>query len=104
MSDVIHSEQPHSEANISENVHQRLKDIVRRQTDYTDDTIIKKLYEHNNNIINIIREYMNNEKKPKPKIMTAPKTTNQMLFAEIRKLMDDASEAYRKKQEVENIQ
>lgn len=79
---------------------QELLDIVRRQTDYTDDVIIKKLSEHNNNVVTIIREFMNNGKKQSPTKNEPSKTTNQMVFSEIRKLMDDASEAYRKKKEL----
>lgn len=85
---------------ISETVQKKLLDIVRRQTDYTDDIIITKLSEHNNNVVTIIREFMNNGQKPRPPQKEPPKTTNQMVFSEIRKLMDDASEAYRKKKEL----
>ena len=83
-------------------MQKKLLDIVRRQTDYTDDIIIKKLTEHNNNIVDIIREFMNNGKKQSLPKNESYKTTNQKVFSEIRKLMDDASEAYRKKKELEN--
>ena len=85
----------------SETVQLHLIDIVRRQTDYDDTTIKKKLIEHNNNVIDLIREFMNPNKKSIQKNTLSPKTTNQKVFSEIRKLMDDASEAYRKKKELE---
>ena len=84
---------------ITESVQHRLMDIIRRQTDYDDETIKKKLVDHNNNVINIIREFMNPNNIPIQKHTITPKTTNQKVFTEIRKLMDDASEAYRKKKQ-----
>jgi hypothetical protein len=86
---------------ITEAVQHRLIDIIRLQTDYDDATIKKKLVDHNNNVIDIIREFMNPNNIPVQKCKLTPKTTNQKVFTEIRKLMDDASEAYRKKKELE---
>lgn len=86
----------------SSRVIEKLSEIVRRQTDYSDDIIIKKLKEHNNNVVDIVREYMKPSNIIEPKIIKkSPSTTNQKIFGEIRKLMDDASEAYRKKKELE---
>ena len=86
----------------SSEVIEKLSEIVRRQTDYSDDQIIKKLKEHNNNIIDIVREYMKPSKSIEPKIIKkCPSTTNQKIFGQIRKLMDDAGEAYRKKKVLE---
>ncbi len=45
---------------------------------------------------------INNGKKQTPPKNESYKTTNPKVFTEIRKLMDDASEAYRKKKELEN--
>tara|TARA_B110000008_G_C16940196_1_gene552142 strand:+ start:680 stop:973 length:294 start_codon:yes stop_codon:yes gene_type:complete len=84
----------------SSEVIEKLSEIVRRQTDYSDDLIIKKLTEHNNNVVDIVREYMKPSNSIDPKIKKAPVTTNQKIFGEIRKLMDDAGEAYRKKKEL----
>jgi hypothetical protein len=85
----------------SSKVIEKLLEIVRRQTDYSDDLIIKKLKEHNNNIVDIVREYMKPSNSIEPKIIKKnPATTNQKIFGEIRRLMDDASEAYRKKKEL----
>lgn len=85
----------------SSEVIEKLSEIVRRQTDYSDDLIIKKLTEHNNNVVDIVREYMKPSNSIDPKIKKGPVTTNQKIFGEIRKLMDDAGEAYRKKKELE---
>jgi len=80
---------------------EKLLEIVRRQTDYSDDIIIEKLKIHNNNVVDVVREYMNPTNSIT--LLTTkkiPPTTNQKIFGEIRKLMDDASEAYRKKKEL----
>tara|TARA_Y100001958_G_scaffold159822_3_gene163524 strand:- start:4141 stop:4440 length:300 start_codon:yes stop_codon:yes gene_type:complete len=86
---------------ITETVRQRLVEVIKRQTDYDDDMIIKKLKDHNNNVVDIIREFMNPNNKPVKSNKITPKTTNQKVFSEIRKLMDAASEAHRKKKELE---
>lgn len=98
MSDTM----PSSDIPITETVLQRLIEVIKRQTDYDDDTVKKKLVEHNNNVVDIIREFMNPENKPLKPNKVVPKTTNQKVFSEIRKLMDDASEAHRKKKELES--
>lgn len=98
MSDTM----PSSDIPITETVLQRLIEVIKRQTDYDDDTVKKKLVEHNNNVVDIIREFMNPENKPLKSNKVVPKTTNQKVFSEIRKLMDDASEAHRKKKELES--
>jgi len=89
---------------ITETFHQQITEIIRRQTDYDDETIKKKLVEHNNNVIDIIREFMNPTNKSLLKNTITPKTINQKVFYEIRKLMDGADAAYRKKKELETKQ
>ena len=84
--------------------YEQITEIIKRQTDYDDETIKSKLVEHNNNVIDIIREFMNPTNKSLLKNTITPKTTNQKVYYEIRKLMDDASEAYRKKKELESKQ
>ena len=84
--------------------YEQITEIIKRQTDYADETIKSKLVEHNNNVIDIIREYMNPTNKSLLKNTITPKTTNQKVYYEIRKLMDDASEDYRKKKEFESKQ
>lgn len=88
-----------SEANVNS---QQLIEVIKRQTDYNDEIILQKLNEHNNNIVEIIREYMSKYSKNREKKQHKSTTTNQQVFTEIRKLMDDASEAYRKKKEKES--
>ena len=60
-------------------------DIIMRQTNYSKETVIDKLKEHDNDVLKIIREYMKSPKKEnKTKV-----STNQMVMNEIRDLMDD---------------
>ena len=58
-----------------------LKDMIKRQTDYDDETIEEKLKIHNNNIVNIILEYNNIEKQEKQE---SNLSTNQKIFKAIR--------------------
>lgn len=69
---------------IEEDKIKYLCEIVKRQTDYTDEQIIEKLKIHNNNALEIIKEYMNVQPK-KEKIINS---TNQMVYNEIRNFMD----------------
>lgn len=69
---------------IEEDKIKYLCEIVKRQTDYTDDQIKEKLKIHNNNALEIIKEYMNVQPK-KEKIISS---TNQMVYNEIRNFMD----------------
>lgn len=74
-------------------------DIISRQTTYDRDTIIDKLKIHNNNIDDVIREYMSPNKKTTLPVDKKQKTTNQIIFSEIRKLMDEACLSYQRKKE-----
>ena len=71
-------------------------DIVLRQTNYTKEIAIQKLIEHNNNTINVIKEYMgvkHTEKK-------APiKSLNQEIYKQIRIKLDTSMDEYRAKQD-----
>ena len=62
-------------------------DLIRRQTDYDEDTINEKLKEHDNNIEKIILEYngITPDKKKKEKEIT----TNQKIFKAIRDNMNE---------------
>jgi hypothetical protein len=75
-----------------------LCNIIMRQTNYTKEECITKLKLHNNNIINIISEYIGIEKKNTKKNTT----TNQMIYNEFRTFLDDASNKYRYKKEFIN--
>lgn len=63
----------------------RLINIIKRQTDYTDEIIVEKLSQHKNNIESIILEYNGvSENKPKKEV-----TTNQKIFMAIRENMNE---------------
>ena len=71
-------------------------DIVLRQTNYTKEVAIQKLEEHNNNAINVIKEYMG----VKPTEKKAPiKSLNQEIYKQIRLKLDTSMDEYRSKQD-----
>lgn len=70
-----------------------LRDLVIRQTNYDEETAIKKLEEHNGDVISIIREYMGPSKKKEKN--SSSTSTNQIIMKEIRTMMDDAALKYR---------
>ena len=61
--------------------------IIKRQTDYNEDTIIEKLKEYNNNIEKIILEY-NNIKPVTDDDKFKNMSTNQKIFKTIRDNLD----------------
>jgi len=67
-----------------------LIEIVMRQTTYTREEAIEKLKKFKGEPVDVIREFMGIEVKPK----NTPKTTNQMIFSEIRNFMDDVNKGY----------
>jgi hypothetical protein len=80
---------------------EQAKELVMRQTDYDSETAEKKLKEHNNNVLSIIREYMLGSVKKEEQIQEVKKSVNQQIYHEIRNLMDDAASSYKKKKEFE---
>jgi len=77
-------------------------DIIKRQTDYNENVIREKLALFNNNITDVIRDYMNPPKTNE--IQTTPQkkcSKNQQIYKEIRCMMDDASMLYEEKKEKE---
>jgi len=71
-------------------------DIVLRQTNYTKEVAIQKLGEHNNNAINVIKEYMG----VKPTEKKAPvKSVNQEIYRQIRIKLDTSMDEYRETQQ-----
>ena len=74
-----------------------LINIIMRQTDYSKEIAIEKLKQHNNDIISIVREYMN---PPIPEVKET-KSTSQLIYGEIRSLMGNAAANYRLKKETE---
>lgn len=67
--------------------------LIKNQTNYTDDEALDKLKQWNNNYLLVIKEYLNpnfNEKKE----ITNTKSTNQLIMGEIRNFMDKSSKTY----------
>lgn len=65
---------------MNKNVDYKLVKIISRQTNYNEETIIKKLEEHKNNIENIILEYNGVVRRNKDEDLS----TNQKIFKAIR--------------------
>ena len=80
------------------------KDVVMRQTDYSDDQALEKLKEHNNDIIAIVREYMGIGITKNKDHNYEKKSVNQQIYTEIRSIMDTASASYKLKKEKEELQ
>ena len=66
--------------------------MIKRQTNYTDDTIIELL--KSKSCIDIIKEYMNKNNKEKPKEVTSK---NQVIYNELRSFMDTIHEQQAKR-------
>ena len=97
--------------------------VIRGQTDMSDEDILVSLKEHNFDMLNVIRSYItgvksNNTKGDKPsdneKAMDTDATevpviernmqsVNQLRFNEIRNFMDTAAESFRRTQEMNRI-
>ena len=60
-------------------IQQKLIKVVKNQTTYTEDEIVEKLKENDNDPIKVIQDYMNI--KPKEKI--EKKSLNQTVYSEI---------------------
>jgi hypothetical protein len=76
---------------------QEVIDLICRQTDYDTDTAAAKLREHGGDVVPVIREFMGGAKRK----VTAPPSTNQKVFHEIRGMMDDAAKRHRENKESE---
>ena len=82
---------------MSETTNNRSEEIiklVKRQTNYDDETIEKKMVEHNNNYINVIKEYIIGSVKTEKKKEEIKKSVNQQIFGEIRGFMDDVNKKF----------
>jgi len=66
--------------------------LIMRQTDYDRTTAEQKMLEHNNDVMQVIREYMTPVKPIK--ICTTKLSVNQQIYKEIRGMMDDAAKRY----------
>lgn len=80
----------------SEKEKQLLIEMVMRQTSYTYEECEEKLLENENNYMKVIKEYYGIKEKPKKEL-----TINQGIIKEIRGLMDNASNNFRIKQEMQ---
>ena len=60
-------------------IQKKLIIVVKNQTTYTEEEIIEKLKENNNDPIKVIRDYMN----IKPKEQEEKKSLNQTMYSEI---------------------
>ena len=75
-----------------------LIEMVMRQTDLSFDKASEQLKKYNNNYIIVIKEALGIKTSSEQKSISS---VNQEIYTEIRGLMDNASERYRKQQEVE---
>ena len=74
---------------------EKVVELIRNQTNYTNDEIIEKLKLWNNDYLSIIKEYLNpNFQKKK---CTKKKTVNQQMMTEIRVFMDNVNTGYDKR-------
>ena len=74
-------------------------EMILRQTNYDKTTAAEKKQEHNNDAIQVIRDYLNAGKTPKP--CTTKLSVNQQIYKEIRGMMDTAAKNYQVKKECE---
>jgi CII-binding regulator of phage lambda lysogenization HflD len=82
--------------NEMENEMENKIEQISNQTNYSRKEILKKLKEHNEDVISVIREYMGIKPSVEnTKINT--KQINQEIYRQIRKTMDDGMRTYREK-------
>ena len=75
-----------------------LRDVVMRQTEYTEEQAYQKLQEFNFDVMAVVRDYMGiNTKNIEPPV----KSVNQQIYGEIRNMMDNAASNYRIKKEMD---
>jgi anion-transporting ArsA/GET3 family ATPase len=72
--------------------------VIMRQTDYNEEKALEKLKEHDLNVVSVVHEYLGVKSIEKKD----DRTTNQKVFGEFRRFLDEASSTYYKKQEAEN--
>jgi hypothetical protein len=61
--------------------------LIKSQTNYTENEIKEKMKKWNNDYIKVIKEYLNPDFEKKKEIVQ--KTTNQMMMTEIRHFLDN---------------
>jgi hypothetical protein len=90
---------------MSEEQKNELVRVVMSQTTYTFDEAKICLEDSNYNVIKVVREFMARGKDKGGDIdkKEPPRSKHQVVYGEIRKLMDSASNLYRKKQEMAKL-
>ena len=73
---------------------QIFKAMVMRQTNYSDEEALQKLAEHHNNVQGVVREYLTGSAAVKVGSEDGVRSVNQMIYKEIRTMMDDAAKTY----------
>jgi hypothetical protein len=76
-------------------------DMIIRQTNYDKATAEKKLTEYNNDVVQVIRAYLNADKITTSS--SAKLSTNQQIYKEIRGMMDDAAKTYQENKKKETF-
>ena len=84
-------------------VKKNLINVVIRQTDYDENMAKTKLEEYNYEVMDVIRNFMNPNyiNKKQNNEDTIVTNVHQQKFTEIRNMMDNASNKYRKQKEME---
>lgn len=84
-------------------IHHKLnmRNIVMRQTDYSESVADEKLELYKYDVMTVVREYMNPNKVVNEDNDTIVESVNQQIYGEIRGMMDTASWRYRKNKEEE---
>jgi hypothetical protein len=83
--------------------------IVKGQTDMSEEEILVSLKEHNYDIVKVVRTYINSGKNTQstdfadPVNKTTSQSVNQLRFNEIRHFMDKAADSFRRSQEMNRI-
>ena len=78
-----------------------MRNVVMRQTDYSETTADEKLEIHKYDVMAVIREFINPNKAIEETNDIVIESVNQQIYGEIRGMMDNASWNYRKNKEAE---
>ena len=78
-----------------------MRNIVMRQTDYSESVADEKLELYKYDVMAVVREFMNPNKVVNEDNDTIVESVNQQIYEEIRGMMDTASWRYRKNKEEE---
>jgi len=71
--------------------------VIMRQTDYDEEKAMTKLVEHDLNVMAVVKEFLGVVEKQE----VDNRTTNQKVFGEFRKFLDDASAKFYRERELE---